>query len=127
MGFTCAFAASADEVEPHKRVLFLSSYHPGFPTFFSQVDGLRKGLAEKGFNEKNLILDIEFLDAKRFAPDAAVRGTAACSEVLGAYGWLHDHPIARMAAVATMLTVVDGTAEVQRIVIARDLQRRASK
>jgi alkylation response protein AidB-like acyl-CoA dehydrogenase len=65
--------------------------------------------------------------AKRFAPDAAVRGTAACSEVLGAYGWLHDHPIARMAAVATMLTVVDGTAEVQRIVIARDLQRRASK
>ena len=68
MGFTCAFAASADEVEPRKRVLFLSSYHPGFPTFFSQVNGLRKGLAEKGFDEKNLILDIEFLDAKRFAP-----------------------------------------------------------
>lgn len=65
--------------------------------------------------------------AKRFAPDAAVRGTATCSEVLGAYGWLHDHPLARMAAVAKMLTVVDGTAEVQRIVIARDLQRRASK
>ena len=65
--------------------------------------------------------------AKRFAPDAAVRGTATCSEVLGAYGWLQDHPLARMSAVATMLTVVDGTAEVQRIVIARDLQRRASK
>ena len=65
--------------------------------------------------------------AKRFAPDAALRGTNACSEVLGAYGWLEDHPLARMAAVAKMLTVVDGTAEVQRIVIARDVQRRASK
>lgn len=65
--------------------------------------------------------------AKRFAPDAALRGANVCSEVLGAYGWLEDHPLARMAAVAKMLTVVDGTAEVQRIVIARDLQRRAAK
>lgn len=65
--------------------------------------------------------------AKRFAPDAALRGTGVCSEVLGAYGWLEDHPLARMAAVAKMLTVVDGTAEVQRIVIARALQRGAAK
>jgi two-component system cell cycle sensor histidine kinase/response regulator CckA len=68
IGFGCTFTASADELVSRKRVLFLSSYHPGFPTFFSQVEGLRRGLAEKGFNEKNLVLDIEFLDAKRFSP-----------------------------------------------------------
>ncbi len=60
--------------------------------------------------------------AKRFAPDAALRGAIVCSEVLGAYGWLLDHPIARIIAVAKMMTVVDGTAEVQRMVIGRALQ-----
>jgi alkylation response protein AidB-like acyl-CoA dehydrogenase len=65
--------------------------------------------------------------AKRFAPDAALRAAVMASEVLGAYGWLHDHPLARFIALAKMLQVVDGTAEVQRLVIARDLDRRAAE
>ena len=64
--------------------------------------------------------------AKRFAPDAALRAAIMCSEVLGAYGWLHDHPLARFIALAKMLQVVDGTSEVQRLVIARDLEKRAA-
>lgn len=63
--------------------------------------------------------------AKRFCPDAALRAAVACSQVLGAYGWLHDHPLARFVAEAKMLQVVDGTAEVQRIVISRALETRA--
>jgi alkylation response protein AidB-like acyl-CoA dehydrogenase len=62
--------------------------------------------------------------AKRFCPDAALRAAITCSEVLGAYGLLHEYPLARFLAHAKMLQVVDGTTEVQRIVIARDLQRR---
>ncbi len=64
--------------------------------------------------------------AKRFGPDVALRAAITCSETLGAYGWLNDHPLARFIALAKMLQVVDGTAEIQRIVIARDLVRRAS-
>jgi alkylation response protein AidB-like acyl-CoA dehydrogenase len=64
--------------------------------------------------------------AKRFAPDAALAAAIRCSEVLGAYGWLNDHPLARFIALAKMLQVVDGTAEVQRLVIARELERRAA-
>jgi alkylation response protein AidB-like acyl-CoA dehydrogenase len=63
--------------------------------------------------------------AKRFCPDAALRAAVACSEVLGANGWLHDYPLARFVALAKMLQVVDGTTEIQRVVIARDLVRRA--
>jgi alkylation response protein AidB-like acyl-CoA dehydrogenase len=63
--------------------------------------------------------------AKRFCPDAALRAAILASEVLGAYGWLLDHPLARFVALAKMLQVVDGTTEVQRLVIARDLARRA--
>jgi len=63
--------------------------------------------------------------AKRFCPDAALRAAILASEVLGAYGWLRDHPLARFIALAKMLQVVDGTAEIQRVVIGRDLVRRA--
>lgn len=65
--------------------------------------------------------------AKRFGPDAALRASIQCSETLGAYGMLHDHPLARFIALAKMLQVVDGSAEIQRVVIARDLVRRAAE
>lgn len=63
--------------------------------------------------------------AKRFSPDAALRAAVTASELLGAYGWLDDHAPARLISLAKMLQVVDGTTEIQRIVIARDLARRA--
>ena len=36
--------------------------------------------------------------AKRFCPDMALRAALECSEVLGAYGWLHDTPLPRLIA-----------------------------
>jgi alkylation response protein AidB-like acyl-CoA dehydrogenase len=63
--------------------------------------------------------------AKRFCPDMALRAALECSEVLGAYGWLHDTPLPRLIALGRMLQSVDGTAEIQKVVIARDLVRRA--
>ena len=62
--------------------------------------------------------------AKRFCPDAALRAAITCSEVLGAYGWLNDTPLPRFIALAKMLQVVDGTTEIQRVVIARELRQR---
>jgi alkylation response protein AidB-like acyl-CoA dehydrogenase len=65
--------------------------------------------------------------AKRFCPDAALRAAIACSEVLGAYGWLQDTPLPRLITLAKMLQVVDGTAEIQRLVIGRELARMAAE
>jgi len=64
--------------------------------------------------------------AKRFCPDAALRAAIACSEALGAYGWLNDTPLPRFLSLAKMLQVVDGTAEIQRLVIGRELDRMAT-
>jgi len=63
--------------------------------------------------------------AKRFCPDAALRAAIACSEAMGAYGWLTDTPLPRFISLAKMLQVVDGTAEIQRLVIGRELERMA--
>ncbi|HKV66480.1 MAG TPA: acyl-CoA dehydrogenase family protein, partial [Gaiellales bacterium] len=64
--------------------------------------------------------------AKRFCPDAALRAAIVCSEALGAYGWLEDTPLPRFISLAKMLQVVDGTAEIQRLVIGRELDRIAA-
>lgn len=43
------------------HVLLINSYHPGFPTFFKQIDGLKSVLSPAGVH-----LDVEFMDSKRF-------------------------------------------------------------
>ncbi|MBM9614811.1 PAS domain S-box protein [Desulfobulbus rhabdoformis] len=45
-----------------KRVLLISSYHPGFPTFFEQINGIKSVFTKEGIH-----LDVEFMDSKRFA------------------------------------------------------------
>ncbi|MGB0631384.1 MAG: ABC transporter substrate binding protein [Alphaproteobacteria bacterium] len=50
-----------------KRILFVSSYHPAFPSFEKQVSGLRQGLAENGLSGSKVLLDVEFMDTERFA------------------------------------------------------------
>jgi len=46
---------------PPSRVLFLSSYHPAFPSFMAQLNGLQEALTPAGVE-----LDVEFMDSKRF-------------------------------------------------------------
>ena len=64
-GFFDTPAASA--ADTRKRVLFISSYHPSFPSFDQQVDGIRTALRDRNFDDRNLVMDIEFMDSKRFS------------------------------------------------------------
>jgi ABC-type uncharacterized transport system substrate-binding protein len=52
--------------ESRPWILFLASYNPSFHSFFNQIDGFKAGLRERGLQSKDYILDIEFLDSKRF-------------------------------------------------------------
>ncbi len=63
--------------------------------------------------------------AKRFAPDAAVKTAATCMQVLGGSGLLAPSSIERMYRIAPVMKIVDGTTEIQRVVIARALQKHA--
>ncbi len=60
---TWGMSISYSESETGKRILFISSYSPSFPTFFLQIDGIKSEL-DNGRN----VIDIEFMDTKRF-PD----------------------------------------------------------
>ena len=58
---------------------------------------------------------------KLYATEAASRAANASLQVLGGYGYLRDHPIERIVRDARLMEIGEGTSEIQRIVIARDL------
>ncbi|MFB9368392.1 acyl-CoA dehydrogenase family protein [Kitasatospora sp. NPDC001664] len=59
--------------------------------------------------------------AKLFATDTAMRVTTDAVQALGAYGYVQDHPVERWMREAKLLQIIEGTNQIQRIVIARSL------
>jgi len=63
--------------------------------------------------------------AKLFASDLAMRVTTDAVQVLGGYGYLRDFPVERMMRDAKITQIYEGTNEIQRLVIARELLKEA--
>ncbi len=59
--------------------------------------------------------------AKMVASDVAMRVTTDAVQVLGGYGYLRDFPVERMMRDAKITQIYEGTNEIQRLVIAREL------
>ncbi|HBW17777.1 MAG TPA: acyl-CoA dehydrogenase, partial [Actinobacteria bacterium] len=59
--------------------------------------------------------------AKLFASDAAMRVATDAVQVLGAYGYVEDFPVERLMREAKVLQIVEGTNQIQRMVIGRSL------
>jgi alkylation response protein AidB-like acyl-CoA dehydrogenase len=66
---------------------------------------------------------VEAAKAKLFATDAAMRVTTDAIQVLGGYGYVSDHPVERWFREAKVLQIVEGTNQIQRLVIGRSLTR----
>jgi alkylation response protein AidB-like acyl-CoA dehydrogenase len=60
--------------------------------------------------------------AKLFASDTAMRVTTDAVQVLGGYGYVEDFPAERYLREAKGLQIVEGTNQIQRLVIARALR-----
>ena len=59
--------------------------------------------------------------AKLFASDTAMAVTVDAVQVLGGYGYVTDYPVERMMRDAKITQIYEGTNEIQRVVIARQL------
>ncbi|WP_405935818.1 acyl-CoA dehydrogenase family protein [Streptomyces sp. NBC_00726] len=59
--------------------------------------------------------------AKLFCTDAAMQVTTDAVQVLGGYGYTQDFPVERLMREAKVLQIVEGTNQIQRMVIARHL------
>ncbi len=61
--------------------------------------------------------------AKCFASDAAMRITTDAVQVLGGYGYMREYPVERFMRDAKITQIYEGTNQIQRVVIARELLR----
>ena len=61
--------------------------------------------------------------AKLFASEMARRQTAEAIQVLGGYGYTKEFPVERYYRDAKITEIYEGTSEIQRLVIARELLR----
>jgi alkylation response protein AidB-like acyl-CoA dehydrogenase len=61
--------------------------------------------------------------AKLFATDTAMQVATDAVQVLGGYGYVEDFPAERYLREAKVLQIVEGTNQIQRLVIARALRR----
>jgi len=63
--------------------------------------------------------------AKLVAGDACMRVTTDAVQVLGGYGYITEYPVERMMRDAKITQLYEGTQQIQRLIIARQLLQRA--
>ncbi|MFQ5674554.1 MAG: acyl-CoA dehydrogenase family protein, partial [bacterium] len=59
--------------------------------------------------------------AKLFASEAAVFVSEQAVQIYGGYGYLKDYPVERFMRDSKITEIYEGTSEIQRLVIAREL------
>lgn len=61
--------------------------------------------------------------AKLFASEVALRVADMAVQIFGGYGFVKDYPVEKYYRDAKLCTIGEGTSEIQRIVIARQVLR----
>ena len=59
--------------------------------------------------------------AKRFSADTAMKVTTDAVQIFGGYGYTKEYPVEKLMRDAKLLQIYEGTSQIQRVVIARNL------
>jgi alkylation response protein AidB-like acyl-CoA dehydrogenase len=78
--------------------------------------------SERAMNGEH-VADLTFMSsaAKCYASDAAMEITTDAVQLLGGYGYVKDYPLERMMRDAKITQIYEGTNQIQRVVMARQL------
>jgi len=61
--------------------------------------------------------------AKRFAADSAMEVTTDAVQIFGGYGYSEEYPVARLMRAAKVMQIYEGSSQVQRMIIGREMTR----
>jgi acyl-CoA dehydrogenase len=59
--------------------------------------------------------------AKRFAADMAMKVTTDAVQIFGGYGYIKEYPVEKLMRDAKLFQIYEGTSQIQRLVIAREI------
>ena len=61
--------------------------------------------------------------AKRFAADTAMEVTTDAVQIFGGYGYSEEYPVARLMRAAKVMQIYEGSSQVQKMIIGREITR----
>jgi alkylation response protein AidB-like acyl-CoA dehydrogenase len=94
----------------------------------TQIDAARLLVYRAAWRkEQGLPHTEEGAKAKLFASETARSQTAEAIQILGGYGYTREFPVERYYRDAKITEIYEGTSEIQRLVIARELLRHADR
>jgi len=70
---------------------------------------------------KGMNINLAVAQAKYFASEAAVRATNEAVQIHGGYGFIKEYPVEKLYRDVKLMTIGEGTSEVQKMVIARNV------
>jgi acyl-CoA dehydrogenase len=59
--------------------------------------------------------------AKRFAADTAMKAATDAVQIFGGYGYIKEYPVEKLMRDAKLFQIYEGTAQIQRLVIAKEI------
>jgi alkylation response protein AidB-like acyl-CoA dehydrogenase len=94
---------------------------------YTELEAARLLLMNAAFKkEQGRSFSKEASMAKVFASETANRACYEAMQIFGGYGYTRDFPIERYARDARITTIYEGTSEIQRLIIAREILREFS-
>lgn len=71
--------------------------------------------------DRGLPSSMESSMAKRFSADMAMQATIDAVQIFGGYGYTKEYPVEKLMRDAKLMQIYEGTSQIQRLVIAREL------
>jgi alkylation response protein AidB-like acyl-CoA dehydrogenase len=92
---------------------------------YTELEAARLLLMQAAYRkEQGLSFAKEASMAKVFATEAANRACYDAMQILGGYGYTSDYPIERYSRDVRITTIYEGTSDIQRLIIAREILSR---
>ena len=89
---------------------------------YTELEAARLLIMQAAYNkEQNRAFGTEASMAKLFASEKANDACYSALQIMGGAGYIRDYPLERMARDVRITTIYEGTSEIQRVIIARDL------
>jgi alkylation response protein AidB-like acyl-CoA dehydrogenase len=115
---------SRERVQFGQKICDFESIQWMIANSYTELEAARLLLMNAAYRkERGLSFAKEASMAKMYASEAANRACYNAVQMLGGYGYIRDFPVERYARDARVTSIYEGTNEIQRLIIAREVLR----
>jgi len=120
----CALPYSKQRIQFGKPISSFQAVQMMLADIATEIDAARLlCLRAAWLKDQGRPFEKEAAMAKVFSSEVAMRATTKAVQILGGYGYTRDFPVERYMREAKLFEIVEGTSEIQRLVIANLLLR----